>query len=168
MSWVIYTHSALLFCGQIQAYLVRIRLSLASAGLHLACWKSDDWVRLVTLPMPNFRGNSWMPMLCQCCVIAMSEWEVLRASAQPPLCEHDVSYILGLRWDHRESSSSSKARNLQKVGGCFGDSAARSNAPMGEGAVKWWQSQPVQFPPDVTWNSRSGHSFNMSQSSQIF
>ena len=113
MSWVISTHSALLFCGQIQAYLVRIRLNLASAGLHLACWKSDDWVRLVTLPMPNFRGNSWMPMLCQCCVIAMSEWEVLRASAQPPLCEHDVSCILGLRWDHRESSSS-KARNLQK------------------------------------------------------
>lgn len=64
MSWVIYTHSALLFCGQIQAYLVRIRLNLASAGLHLACWKSDDWVR---------------------------------ASAQPPLCEHDVSCILGLR-----------------------------------------------------------------------
>eukprot|EP00435_Cladocopium_sp_Y103_P020489 s411_g5.t1 len=39
-------------------------LSLASAGLHLACWKSDDWVR---------------------------------AHAQPPLCEHDVSCILGLR-----------------------------------------------------------------------
>lgn len=39
-------------------------LSFASSGLHLACWKSEDWVRV---------------------------------RAKPPLCEHDISCILGLR-----------------------------------------------------------------------
>ena len=75
------------YCHLTIISLHQARLSFATSGLHLACWKSEDWVRPIICKRAEEEARK------------QAEQERLEQEKrhEPPLCEHDISCILGLR-----------------------------------------------------------------------